>query len=501
MKSNINLFLKGAITSYLNTGMSIILNILIVPVMLKGLGQFSYGLWVTISSIFGFMPLTDLGIGQAITKIIAENSNKDRDTYIKTRIYTTTMITNFLFGLITLLANIILSFFIYKFINIHISKKYYISSIYLLLSLNFFFCFIGSVYKNILAGYKYNYVNNIVNVSKLILNFIAVYLILTCSNEILNICVAQIIISIIYYLIYRHQIIKYRINLKFKFEYFVFDELKIILKPGIYYFIITISFLLITSTDNFILSYFISQEVVAMYSSAYKIATTFMLLIFLIIDNLFPFISELNGSNDKTKIRNLFFLSINISLILGVFFGLMIILFGEKMISIWIGSSNFIGNTTILFMGIYVIMQSFTHVPIVFIQSMGKHKGVAGFVMIEAVLNLILSSILVQRIGAAGAIMGTFITDLLVLFWYSNFYICRLLNISLKKFINKIIIRNIEVVVLWSAYMLIIKVLTNNFLIQFIMYIIFFLCIFRLWLKKVKSLCIGNLEEVLHVSK
>ncbi len=67
---------------------SMVLTFLVVPLLIKGLGVTNYGLWITIFSIFGWVYLLDLGIGNGVknnlTVSLAKNNYKDANEYITT---------------------------------------------------------------------------------------------------------------------------------------------------------------------------------------------------------------------------------------------------------------------------------------------------------------------------------------------------------------------------------------------------------------------------------
>jgi O-antigen/teichoic acid export membrane protein len=481
MQNNRIKFLKGSITSYLNMFLSIILNILLVRIMLQGLGKYNYGLWVTISSLFGFMILSDLGLGQSATKLIAEREDHTtQDYFVDKELVSTTFYTNLLIGFVILLTNIILSVFVYKILNLNSLEKANIGYVYILLSVNFFITFIFSTFRNVLIGYKYISANNILNLIKNVSNFILITLVLNINKSLYSIAIVQITLSLIFGILSIYVIKYYKIKISIKFKYFSIKTFKVIFKPGAYYLILQFAGILGGNTDNLILNYFISPSVVAIYSAGYKLAITSMQLVFTVVDNLFPFISQLDAKNNNEKLKNIFMISEKYSIYIGIFIMFTFIIFGRPIMEIWIGEGNYVGDTAIFLFSMYVLLNIINHVPIVFLQGMNKHSVLAKLSLVEALVNVVLSIILVEYFGAYGAILGTVIADIFLLFWYSTYKLLITIKMSLREYFN-ILKPSIYLTSFMIVIMIVIKLLgiqlISNMSCFFVQYAVFVLIV------------------------
>lgn len=459
MQSNKSKFLKGSITSYLNIFVNIVLNILLVRIMIQGLGQYNYGLWVTISSLFGFMVLTDLGLGQSATKLIAERENHSKqDEFIDKELVSTTFFTNLFIGFVILVINIILSVFVYKLLNLSNSERYNIGLVYTLLSINFYITFIFSTFKNVLIGYKYISTNNIINLTKNICNFILIILILKVNGNLYSIAIIQIILSSIFGILSIYTIKSFKIKINIKLKYFSMNTFKVIFKPGAYYLILQFAGILGGNTDNLILNYFISPTAVALYSAGYKLSVTSMQLVFTVVDNLFPFISELDAKNNNEKLKKIFIIAEKYSIYIGIFIIFTFIIFGKPIMEIWIGKGNFVGDTAMFLFGMYVLLNIINHVPIVFLQGMNKHAILAKLSLLEALVNVILSIIFVKFFGGYGAILGTVVADIFLLFWYSTYKLLVTMKVTIREYLS-ILIPSIYLTIFMMAIIIAVKLL------------------------------------------
>lgn len=63
----------GAVLSYVNTILSIVIGLLYTPVMLRLLGQAEFGLYSLIGSMVGYLSVLDMGLGNTLVRYTAKN--------------------------------------------------------------------------------------------------------------------------------------------------------------------------------------------------------------------------------------------------------------------------------------------------------------------------------------------------------------------------------------------------------------------------------------------
>ncbi|QLY79121.1 lipopolysaccharide biosynthesis protein [Clostridium intestinale] len=457
MKSS-KIYTLGTITSSISIVVSILANIAIVPILLNNLGKEQYGIWLTLSSIFGAMNIADLGIGQSVSKLISQNSDtEDREEYI-TSIISTAFFTSVMISIVILLINIVISFFAEKILNL---DGYNIQNLYIILCVNFLINFVFSIFNNILIGYKRIYLSNILIIIRSILMLVSNYAFFKYSNDIKKLAIVYTVTSVIVFVISIIFIKKRSKGTIISIKAYDKKLLKVILKPGIFFFLIQVSGIIVYNTDNIILTNFIGAEIVALYFSAYKIIDIFMKLIFVVSDNIFPFISALHGKKDIGQIRTLNIITSKVSIIMCVFLSIMYYFFSSEIIDIWLGKGNFIGYDIILVLCLILVINANTHNAGVYINALYKHKKTAYLAVIEAILNLILSLILVNRIGVLGVVLGTLIASLLTSAWFTPYYCCKILGINFKRYFIDVILKNIILAFLFTMLIFIQKQFIN----------------------------------------
>jgi len=426
---------KDLITSYLVMGITIIIPLVLTPMLLNKLGAEQYGLWILLTTILAYFQLSNLGLSTTLLKEISDNKNfEDTSKLISTTI--------FFFLIVFFIVSFI---FLFLFLNINsffqINENLITTArgVFILMFIIFGINLIASIFDNILFAKKLLYVKNLIILVSTLASAIFTIVILELGYGLIEIALINLSLSIITGILYFF--ISSKIT-KFKITYKLFDFalLKSMFKPSIYYFIISVSIMVSFYSDNIIISSYIGLGSVAIYAVAYKVVKLVEQIIFKITDILFPDISrmyknakysELLAKHNKVLLYSMF-LAIS-----GYGF---LLLFGTKIIALWVGAKYTIDLSVFYYLIAFAFVHTWNHVSSVFIMAMGLHKEVSYSVLIEAILNVILSIILLKYYGLAGVAMGTFFAHILtnnwfVVFWfYKNIY--RLKNAQIKKVVN-----------------------------------------------------------------
>ncbi|HSP89242.1 MAG TPA: oligosaccharide flippase family protein, partial [Ignavibacteriaceae bacterium] len=111
---------KNTIYNLLGYGIPLVFAVILLPFLIKGLGDERFGILNLIWIIIGYASFLDFGIGKSLTKIIAEKVSLNQAIQIPPIFWTSL----FLMLSISVLSAIVLSFLIPSLVNIfNISKN------------------------------------------------------------------------------------------------------------------------------------------------------------------------------------------------------------------------------------------------------------------------------------------------------------------------------------------------------------------------------------------
>ncbi len=164
-------------------------------------------------------------------------------------------------------------------------------------------------------------------------------------------------------------------------------------------------------------------------------------MVSLAVDTFYPSATRLDSRGDLAGLRELQILGTKISLLISLPLCLGFLFFGKQFIVLWMGKEYAISAVYLSILAIpqFTSMSQFSSALI--LSGMAKHKPLAYMAFGEGVLNLILSIILVRRIGLVGVAWGTVIPHIIntgiVIPWYT----LRTLHMSASDYLLKACLR------------------------------------------------------------
>lgn len=215
--------------------------------------------------------------------------------------------------------------------------------------------------------------------------------------------ILQYIFYKIYYKKYYSEILNFKTNKK---DYSIIKNLKNL-------FWHKISVVVIFNTDFIIISKFISLETVAIYAS-YKMLTTILSTILnTIIFVLKPKIGNFIVVNSKENIFN-YWKKLNIIFLgIGIIFAFSFYKLANKFIFLWLGKEYIFNDTTVIFITINLFLECTRGMIDIFKEGSGFFDDIH-LPILEAIINFIASIILVQYLGVNGVIIGTILSNILI---------------------------------------------------------------------------------------
>jgi len=422
------IFLTNLSSGVLFRVLSMIAIYLAVPFLLKYLNDTNYGVWVTIFGIINTAYFMDLGIAlglkNQVTKAINTNQLHLAKKYISTAYIT--------ISIISLVSFILIYSFIYSFnmqniFNVKITEKtlknvLYISSFLVLISVvlniykSIFMSFQQSakveIYKSIFMSFQQSakvefamFLYQLLILIQLIVlphfikeSLIAVSLVYGLTN---------IIIALFFSFIFFYK------NKELRPSFALFEKriIKDIMGSGVQFFIIQMALIIILSTDNYLITRYISPEETTIYSLINKLFQTFLIASSIIFTPLWALYTSAYQNKDFSWIKNMF-KKLNYLFVL-LFIGLIIMYFSlDWILRIWLHRSLEYKPILIILMAIFVLIRVFGDIYMTFLNGIGKIKLQMWLYIFGALINIPLSIYFINHLnlGSAGVILATCIS-------------------------------------------------------------------------------------------
>ena len=412
---------KNTFYNLLGYGIPLIFALILIPPLIKGLGEERFGILNLIWIVIGYSSFLDFGIGKSLTKIIAEKVGLNQTVLIPPIFWTSL----FLMLAISLLSAIVLSFFIPSLINIfNISKNMYQETV------NTFYILVISIpivsttagLRGVLEAYQKFGIINVMRVFLGVFTFLGPLLVLIFTNSLFWIVVFLIFIRIVIWILYLLQCLKVNKkiieNIKLNFS-----SIKSVLKFSIWITVGNITSPLIIYSDRFLIGALISAAAITYYATPYEVVTKLLLIPGALVGVLFPiFSASFFGNPDVSK--KLFSRGVKFIFLILYPAVMLIVTFSYEGLELWVGEKIAINSSLVLqFLSIGILMNSVSMIPNNFFQGIGKPKIPTLINMAELPLYILIMWFSIKNYGITGAAIAYMVmatVDALAMYFTAN---------------------------------------------------------------------------------
>jgi O-antigen/teichoic acid export membrane protein len=176
------------------------------------------------------------------------------------------------------------------------------------------------------------------------------------------------------------------------------------------FLIISIFWIVNLQTDNLIISHFLGPGEVTPYSIAYRLFSYAVIFQSFAVVALWPAYTEAKARGDVGWIRRTFKANLIFSIVSSLPLTILFVVFGQKIIHWWAGDGAVPTFSLLVWMAIWNLMLATVSAPSFLLNAFGRLKGMTIYGTVTAVVNVIFSIVLVQRLGVNGAVLASVVS-------------------------------------------------------------------------------------------
>ncbi|MGE4519328.1 MAG: oligosaccharide flippase family protein [Desulfobacteraceae bacterium] len=435
------------------------------PFVINTLGKVEYGIWSLLTVFTGYLGILDLGVkastGRYVTLYIGKNDYKSADEVIRTSLT--------FFGLLSLLiffVSVVLGFMFPLFFK-SIPSDYYLLIKILLpaLALNIWATTLRALVASVLVAHdRFDFIN-IIDFAVLMLRTIATVVVLKAGYGIIGLTGVVILCNILGFILTYFVSKKIWGFLRLLPWYFSSRRLKQLFGYGVAAFLSSVAMKVIGQTDLILVGSFISVSAVTVYSVGAMMVYYSTNFVGFIGITFFPPVQRAVAQKKYGEVKWLYRRQVRLALIFGIPLYVGFITFSEDFIRLWMLSDNFPLMSVIQASQIMIIL-SVSKIFYVFtlgskevLNASGSVKISSTISVIEAVLNLLISFILVYffEYGLLGVALGTLVARIFVSSIAFPYYVCKKLGLSKTQFIKDIYLRGMIAIVCFMTVCILVK--------------------------------------------
>jgi O-antigen/teichoic acid export membrane protein len=417
----------GVLAKYCSIATWIAASLVLTPLLLRHLGSEAYGLYAAVGSIGAYLSVLDLGTGLAIPKYVAEyRAQGDLEKLRK-------LSSSFFFGFTGAgVALFVVAFAFVPFVP-HIFKTSpsldrVAQIVFLVTVANFLVLLPFGALEGVLYGFRKVHINYWLDTLFYIFNLTAACVAVNSGHGLVAVTVGTLAARILVSLVLARLTWTQCPTVRFGLGDFDWGILRELIGPSFYYFMIQIAALLIFSTDNVVISFFLGVSAVTSYSIAFRLCRLPVGLISCVAGILLPHISELDAVNDLGRLRRLHIQITKYSVLISLIVFTCLFAFGKDFIDFWVGPGNFAGMPVLICFCLVWSVNTVVQCSSMVLMGTAQHKTLAGVLVFEGFLNIVFSILFLHYFGVLGVALGTLLAKLAVSFWFAPWYACRLLK-------------------------------------------------------------------------
>jgi O-antigen/teichoic acid export membrane protein len=401
---------QAMFTGLVGKGVAVLVSLLSVPLTVRYLGAERYGAWVTISTAIAWIAIADLGLSSSLTNMVSEGYAQGRQDLARDHVAAAFWS---LAGLAALLSLVFFSVWrivpwdrVFNVQSVVAREEVgpAIAIAFALFALNFPFSIVAKVY----GGYQEVAIANGWAAGGSLLGLAGLVVVTQLKGNLSSLVIAVSGTVLL-------------VNVTSAVWLFGWSKPWLLPDPrrvtwtaihklttlGGMFFVIQIAALILFQTDNLIIAHYLGAAAVTPYSVTWRLFTYTMLFQLLAGSSYWPAYTEAFTRGDLSWVRRSFRMNFNITLASTFALALPLILFGRWIIQKWAGAVAVPTNSLLLWMGAWSLINGTMTSQSCLLASSGRVRGQAIYSMVAAAVNLILSIVLVQKLGLTGVIMGT----------------------------------------------------------------------------------------------
>lgn len=398
----INIFLSLAMK-----GATILSSLLIVPLTINYVNPNQYGIWLTLSSIIGWVVFFDLGLGNGFRNKFAEAKAQNNILLARELLSTT----YFAIGVIVLFVNIIAiiaNFYIDWTDILKVSPTYKdeLQKIFFIVCTFTCINMVANVFTSLLSADQKNGYASVITAIGQYISLITIYILtLTTKGSLLNLaifysgipCIVMIIASIFMFNFSSYK--KYKPSLKLiKISHF-----RNILQLGSQFFIIYLCLIVIFQVINIVISREIGPIGVTQYNIANKYFNIIYMIITIITAPLWSAFTDAYTKKDYQWMKSMV-CKIEKCWYISIFIGVLMLILSPFFYQFWIGESVPMPIAISISMLFLIIFQSFGSIYMQMINGIGKIRIQLIAYILFAIIAWPLFTISGQYLGLSGII-------------------------------------------------------------------------------------------------
>ncbi|AKD57058.1 lipopolysaccharide biosynthesis protein [Spirosoma radiotolerans] len=397
---------KNIALSFLVRGGGILIGLILVPMTIDYVSPTQYGIWLTISSILGWLNFFDVGLGNGLKNTLTKSfalgeMNKARE-YVSTTYVALVIISTISFVIFSIANNYINW---NSTLNVNTENEETLKLVMWVAVSCFCIQFVAQLINTILTATHQSGNSSIITFIGQVLTLIVIFYctklksgdLLTLVTIVASMPVISLIISS--WVLYKNKLK----NLSPSWRLVKIKYIYNLLNTGGKFFLIQIGALILFQTSYIIISQILGPESVTIYSVCYKLFSVMIMIFTIIMTPLWSSFTDAYSKSDFNWLKNSVDKMRKLWIVFSIF-TLMILFMSDYLFKYWIGNNIKVPLSLSICMAIYVIAYMWQMLHVYLLNGIGKIRLQLIAVTASAIVNIPISIIMGRNFGLPGIV-------------------------------------------------------------------------------------------------
>jgi O-antigen/teichoic acid export membrane protein len=432
--------LRNILTNYLRYFLGGLLGFVITPLMVHGLGDGSYGLWVTVFSLTGYFGLFDQGIRPSLVRYLSRDHARD-DLDGMSRTVSSALALYAAVGLLALAATVGAAATLDRWLRLDPGQIEVARHVVLVAGASVALGFPLGVFGAALSGLQRYDLANGVGIAVGILRALGFVAVLRLGGGLVGLAWVSLAMNLLGHALSFGIVRRLLPGLRVARAAVDSAHLRMIGAYGGLAFVGALAASITFQTDSLVITAFLGAAAVTPFALAAGLVENVRALVHSATWVLSPTASELDTRGEQEKLHALVLAGAKYSALVSwpVLAGLLV--FGRELLAVWVGPryESAYGLLVILAVPTFLSLPQSASASVLY--GVSRHRGVVVLSLLNAAANLALSLWWVRSMGLVGVALGTAIPLLLVFGVAMVVYTCGALGLPLGRYLVEGIVK------------------------------------------------------------
>ena len=426
---------QNVLSNWLALAITTVVGFFLSPLVVHYLGNLTYGVWVIVMSLVAYMNLLDLGLRGAVTRFVSKGTAQ-HDHEESSRVVSGALWIRLWISLAVVGAGLIFSIALNHIFVIPLELRQPARIAVLVTAVSVALNLWCGVFAGVLVALHRYDLTSSVSILQTCVRAAGIIFLLRSGHGILalaiwELCTSSAANAAIIFLCFRIYP-----RLKVVFSRPDRPTLTKLWNYSLYAFLINVASQVVYYTDNLVVGVFLSPSAVTLYAIGGLLINYSRQIVSSMTTTFTPLASTFEAEGSFQNLRGLLIHGTRAALIVSLPIEAALFFRGHTFIRLWMGEQYAQPSGTVMqILLISVVLGSANTTSAGIVYGMEKHKRLAFWAIGEAVANLVLSVVLVRRIGIYGVAWGTAIPSVLIELLLWPRFVSKLVEIPVRTYL------------------------------------------------------------------